>query len=283
MNFLKVHGLGNHFVLVDAREARELPEGFEELAGLAVKICDRNFGVGADGLVLLKQAEDADVYMQIFNSDGSEAEMCGNAIRCAARYLYEKGLARGNSLRIKTLAGIMVPEIISMGGREIMVRVDMGEPVLERKLIPMIGDPGMVVGEPLEWEGNSFRVTAVSMGNPHCVIFTGDVEKVPLTLWGPGIENHPSFPGKTNVEFVQVLNRGEVYMRVWERGAGPTLACGTGACACVVACILNGLTDRTVRVLLKAGHLHIEWKEENNRVYMTGPAEVVFRGEYYVK
>ncbi|MHB8917304.1 MAG: diaminopimelate epimerase [Desulfocucumaceae bacterium] len=283
MNFLKVHGLGNDFVLVDSSEERDLPEGAEELAGLAVKICDRNFGVGADGLVLLKPAEDADVYMQIFNSDGSEAEMCGNAIRCAARYLYEKGLARGNSLRIKTLAGIMVPEIISLGGREIMVRVDMGEPVLERKLIPMIGDPGMVVGEPLEWEGNSFRVTAVSMGNPHCVIFTGDVEKVPLALWGPGIENHPAFPGKTNVEFVQVLNRGEACMRVWERGAGPTLACGTGACACAVACILNGLTDRNVRVFLKAGHLHIEWKEENNRIYMTGPAEVVFRGEYYLR
>lgn len=280
MRFLKVHGLGNDFVLVDSREENGLPSAREELSRLAVNICHRNFGVGADGLVLLRPAEDADIYMQIINSDGSEAEMCGNAIRCAARYIYEKGEVVGNSLRIGTPAGIMVPEIISRGGKVEAVRVDMGEPVLERRLIPMLGEPGRVINEPLQWGENSFTVTAVSMGNPHCVIFVREMERVPLALWGPGIETHPAFPRKTNVEFVQVLGSGEVVMRVWERGAGPTLACGTGACAAAVACTLNGHTGRMVKVNLAAGHLLIEWNEENNRVYMTGPAEFVFSGEY---
>ncbi|MCL6611259.1 MAG: diaminopimelate epimerase [Peptococcaceae bacterium] len=280
MRFLKVHGLGNDFVLVDAREEKDLPEDPEELRSLAVKVCHRNFGIGADGLVLIRHAGDADVYMQIINSDGSEAEMCGNAIRCAARYIYEKGQAGGSRLRIKTLAGIMVPEIISQNGRVTAVRVDMGEPALERRQIPMLGGPGRVVGEPLHWEDRTFKVTGVSMGNPHCVIFVPDIGEVPLSQWGPGIECHPAFPAKTNVEFVQVLNGGEVAMRVWERGAGPTLACGTGACAAVVACVLNGLTGRRVKVSLAAGHLLVEWDEDSNRVYMTGPAEFVFKGEY---
>ncbi len=280
VRFLKVHGLGNDFVLVDAREERDLPSDREGLSRLAVEVCSRNFGIGADGLVLIRQAEDADVYMQIINSDGSEAEMCGNAIRCAARYIYEKGQAGGGGLRIKTLAGIMVPEIIIRDGRVEAVRVDMGEPALERSRIPMLGSPGRVVDEPLQWEGVTFRVTAVSMGNPHCVVFVRDAGEVPLSLWGPGLESHPAFPGKTNVEFVQVLSREEIVMRVWERGAGPTLACGTGACAAVVACVLNGHTGGRVKVGLAAGHLLIEWNGDNNRVYMTGPAQLVFRGEY---
>ncbi len=282
MNFLKVHGLGNDFVLVDAREEKDLPADPEELRRLAVRICHRNFGIGADGLVLIRQAGDAHIYMQVFNSDGSEAEMCGNAIRCAARYMYERGQVQGNSLRIKTLAGIMVPEIITRDGRVAAVRVDMGEPVLERPEIPMLGGPGRAVDDPLQWEGVTFAVTAVSMGNPHCVVFVPDVEKVPLTLWGPGIETHPAFPLRTNVEFVQVLGREEVAMRIWERGAGPTMACGTGACAAAVASVLKGYTGRRVRVKLPAGHLLVEWREDNNRVYMTGPAEFVFKGEYPV-
>ncbi|MFZ5633389.1 MAG: diaminopimelate epimerase [Bacillota bacterium] len=280
MNFLKVHGLGNDFVLVDAREEKDLPADPEELSKLAVRVCDRYFGIGADGLVLIRDADDADVYMQILNSDGSEAEMCGNVIRCVARYVFEKGQVRGNSLRIKTLAGIMVPEIIARNGRVKSVKVDMGEPVLERSLIPMRGEPGRVVNEPLQWEKKTFMVTAVSMGNPHCVIFVRDIKKVPLAVWGPGLETHPAFPRKTNVEFIQVLNDEEVNMRVWERGAGPTLACGTGACAAAVACVLNNRTGRKVKVNLQAGHLLIEWKKENNRVYLTGPAEFVFKGEY---
>jgi diaminopimelate epimerase len=280
MKFLKVHGLGNDFILVDAREEKDLPAAAEGLAELAVKVCDRNFGIGADGLVLIREADDADIYMQIINSDGSAAEMCGNAIRCAAGYMYERGEIRENILHVKTLAGIKVPEIIARNGREVLVRVDMGEPVLERQRIPMLGEPGAVIGEPLQVEGHTFKVTAVSMGNPHCVIFTDDVEAVPLAAWGPKIEAHPAFPRKTNVEFVQVLDREEINMRVWERGAGPTLACGTGACASVVAGVLNNLTARKVRVNLRAGALQIEWCQGDNRVYMTGPAEIVYSGEY---
>lgn len=283
MKFLKVHGLGNDFVLVDTREVKSLPVDPEALRDLAVKICDRNFGIGADGLVLIKDADGADASMQIINSDGSEAEMCGNAIRCVARYVYEKGQVKDRFLRIKTMAGIIIPEIILQHDQVAAVRVDMGEPTLERAEIPMIGAPGSVVGESLQWEDKNFVVTAVSMGNPHCIIVVPDIEAVPLSVWGPGIENLPVFPRKTNVEFVQVLNQGEINMRVWERGAGPTLACGTGASAAVVACVLNGLTGRKVTVNLVAGSLEIEWKEENNRVYMTGPTQFVFEGEYLVK
>lgn len=283
MKFLKVHGLGNDFILVDAREEKGLPGTGEELANLAVKLCDRNFGIGADGFVLIKKAYDADIYMQIINSDGSEAEMCGNAIRCAARYVYEKGEVGGNILRIQTLAGIMVPEIISESDGVFSVKVDMGEPILGRSLIPMKGSPGMVVGEALQLEGNTFNITAVSMGNPHCVIFIEDIKNVPLNVLGPKIETHSAFPKKINVEFVQVLNNEEVIMRVWERGAGYTLACGTGACAAAVACVLNNRTGRQVKVNLKAGSLLINWSEENNRVYMTGPAEFVYSGELLVR
>lgn len=283
MKFLKVHGLGNDFILVDARKEKNLPETGEELANLAVKLCDRNFGIGADGLVLIKKAYDADIYMQIINSDGSEAEMCGNAIRCSARYVYENGEVEGNTLRIQTMAGIMVPEIIAEKDGVFSVKVDMGEPILERSLIPMKGSPGVVVGEVLHTEGDTFNITAVSMGNPHCVIFVNDIKSVPLNVWGPKIETHTAFPKKTNVEFVQVLNNEEVTMRVWERGAGYTLACGTGACAASVACILNNHTGRQVKVNLKAGSLLINWSEENNRIYMTGPAEVVYCGELTVR
>ena len=283
MKFSKVHGLGNDFVLVDAREVKDLPLDPDQLKKLSIKICHRNFGIGADGLVLLNHSDDADVSMQIINSDGSEAEMCGNAIRCVARYVYEKGQAKERCLRIQTMAGIMVPEIILLNDQVIGVRVDMGEPILERSKIPMLGAPGQVVGESLHWDGKTFGITGVSMGNPHCIIFVPDIDEVPLSTWGPGIENQPIFPKKTNVEFVQVLNHSEILMRVWERGAGPTLACGTGSCAAVVAGVLNGLTGRRVKVNLAAGSLDIEWKEDNNRVYMTGPTEFVFEGEYSLK
>ena len=283
MKFFKVHGLGNDFVLVDAREEKDLPESNKELSNLAVKVCDRNFGIGADGFVLVKDTPEADILMKIFNSDGTEAEMCGNVIRCVAKYIYEKGQIRGNSLRIKTLAGIMIPEIITSNGRVVLIKVDMGEPILERSRIPMEGSPGQVVAEPLKVGENTFTITAVSMGNPHCVVFVKNVEKVPLALWGRKIEVHPDFLKKTNVEFVQVLNKEEVTMRVWERGAGFTLACGTGACAAAVASVLNHHTGRNIRVNLSAGWLQIEWKEDNNRVYMTGPAEIVFSGQYPIQ
>jgi len=271
-----VQGLGNDFVLVNGFEKELNLERFPELA---VKICDRHFGVGADGLVPLLPSSTADVSMRIYNSDGSEAEMCGNAIRCAAKYLYEHGLVRKEKIRVETLAGIRVPELIIKNGKVALIRVDMGEPLLDRADIPMLGAAGKVIDEELKVAGMSYRITAVSMGNPHCIIFVPDVEAVSETQLGPLIETHPSFPRKTNVEFIQVLNRAEVKMKVWERGAGVTMACGTGACAAVVASVLNGYTARDVTVRLSTGELFIEWAGDNH-VYMTGPAEEVFSGVY---
>jgi len=276
MHFVKVHGAGNDFVLVDCFSEKV---DSNDLGDLAVRICNRHFGVGADGLVLVGPSDMADARMRIFNPDGSEAEMCGNAIRCVAKYLYEHGRVEKEEISVETAAGLVVPRLLVEGGKVNMVRVDMGIPRLLREEIPMEGPPGRVVNEPLEVDSGVYRVTAVSMGNPHCVIFVTDVSSVHLKEEGPLIENHPAFPRRTNVEFVQVLNRGEVKMRVWERGAGETLACGTGACASVVACVLNGLTDRLVRVHLAAGYLDIEWSD-NGRLYMTGPAEEVFTGDY---
>jgi len=278
LRFTKVHGLGNDFILVDAAVEKELPE---DPSGLAVQVCNRHFGVGADGLVLIKPGDKADIAMRIINSDGSEAEMCGNAIRCVARYAYERGLVNKTVLRVETAAGIMVPELVMEKGKVKAVRVDMGEPRLEREEIPMTGPAGRVVNEPLQAGEDCFFITAVSMGNPHCVIFVPDAAAVALDTLGPRLETHPAFPRKTNVEFVQVLNVKELRMRVWERGAGPTMACGTGACASAVAAALNGHTGRQVRVHLSAGALDIEWAVDNH-VYMTGPAEEVFTGEYPV-
>lgn len=276
MRFVKVHGLGNDFVLVNTLEENSLPA---DLAGLAVNVCHRHFGVGADGLVLIKPGDGSDLTMQIINSDGSEAEMCGNAIRCVAKYAYVRGMVTSRTMHVRTAAGIMVPELVMENGMVRAVRVDMGEPRLEREQIPMRGAPGRVVNEPLRAGADTFYVTAVSMGNPHCVLFVPDAAAVPLEDLGPLLEHHPSFPRKTNVEFVQVLGAGEVRMRVWERGAGPTMACGTGACAVAAASCLNGHTGKKVRVHLEAGALDIEWAE-NGHIYMTGPAEEVFSGEY---
>lgn len=276
MRFTKVHGLGNDFILVNCYEEKI---DLGKAPALAVAMCRRCFGVGADGLVLLLPPQQGDVGMRIFNADGSEAEMCGNAIRCVARYMYEHNMTKKERIRVETPAGMMAPELILENGLVQSVRVDMGEPRLERAEIPMAGRPGCVVGEPLTVGGSSYDVTAVSMGNPHCVIFVPDADRVPLWDIGPRIEKHDVFPRKTNVEFVQVLNRDEVIMRVWERGAGETMACGTGACATVVACVLNGLTERQVTVCQKEGDLFIEWAADNH-VYMTGPATEVFTGDY---
>lgn len=281
MQFTKVQGLGNDFVLVNCF-TEQLPEGMT-WNELSMKICDRHFGIGADGLVLVLPSETADVKMRIFNPDGTEPEMCGNVIRCFARYVYENGIVKNEVINVETLAGLRIPKVIKQGAQIVAVRVDMGEPQLERELIPMIpGKAGPVVSEQIEVAGQPFLITAVSMGNPHCVIFVPELENLPLSEIGPQIEAHDVFPKKTNTEFIQVVNRGEVNMRVWERGAGETLACGTGACASVVAGVLNNLTDRQVTVHLTGGDLLIEWGEDNH-VYMTGPAENVFIGNYVIK
>ena len=276
MHFTKVQGLGNDFILVNCFEEKL---DFNKASDLAVDMCRRRTGIGADGLVLLLPSELADIQMRIFNSDGSEAEMCGNAIRCAARYLYDHNMIAKSKIMVETPAGIIIPELLLENGVVKSVRVDMGEPRLERSEIPMLGRPGRVVGEPLAVADLTFNITAVSMGNPHCVIFVPDADEVTLPDIGPSIEKHQSFPRKTNVEFIQVLNRDEIKMRVWERGAGVTMACGTGACAAVVACVLNGLTGRRVTVRLEIGDLFIEWAEDNH-MYMTGPAVEVYTGVY---
>ncbi|HAG09946.1 MAG TPA: diaminopimelate epimerase [Desulfotomaculum sp.] len=279
MQFRKVQGLGNDFVMIDLLKNKDYLH--TDLSSLARKACHRRLGIGADGLVLILPDEQADARMRIFNPDGSEPQICGNAIRCVARYLFEHKIVPHKKIRIETLAGIIAPEIILQDGKLAAVKVDMGEPRLERKEIPMIGPPGQVINEPLAIGDHIWQVTAVSMGNPHCLIFVDDPDTFPLAQWGPQIENHPSFPERTNVEFIQVLNRTEIKMRVWERGAGATLACGTGTCATLVGCVLNGLTNRKAAVHLALGDLLIDWAG-NNHVYMTGPAEEVFCGEFPV-
>ena len=275
MKFTKWQGTGNDFVIVNGFE-----ETIADYSAKAIELCDRHFGIGADGLILVLPSAIADFRMRIFNSDGGEAEMCGNGIRCFARYVYENGLLDKTELSVETLAGIIRPKLLPADGKETLVCVDMGEPRLNRGEIPMTGEPaGRVIDVPLVVGGADYRITCVSMGNPHCVIFTDAVEELDLPTLGRPIEGHPWFPRKTNVEFVQVLDRQNLRMRVWERGAGVTLACGTGTCATVVAAVLNDKTDRKVRVRLDGGELLIEWRDDNH-VYMTGPAVEVFRGEY---
>jgi len=277
VRFTKMHGLGNDYVYVDGT-SEDLTA--YDLTVLSRLLSDRNFGVGSDGLIVILPSETVDFRMRIFNPDGSEAEMCGNGIRAFAKYVFEHGLTSKTGLTVQTGAGMVRPRLSVEGGEVVSVRVDMGEPRLARSEIPMAGEPAdePVVDEPLEVGGRQVRVTCVSMGNPHCVQFVDDVETAPVVELGPQIERHPAFPARTNVEFVQVLDRGQVRMRVWERGAGETLACGTGASATCVACVLNDATDRTVTVHLRGGALSIEWGEDNH-VYMTGPATEVYSGE----
>ena len=279
LRFTKMHGLGNDYIFVNGLSER-LPR--VSLPRLARALSDRHFGIGADGLILVLPSRSAQFRMQVFNADGSEAEMCGNGIRMFARYVYEHGLTRDRELAVETLAGVIRPRLMVRGGRVASVRVDMGEPRLERSEIPMRGKPGRVIGEALRVDGERYEVTAVSMGNPHCVIFVKEVAEFPVARVGPAIERHRAFPRRTNVEFVQVLGRSALRMRVWERGAGETLACGTGACATLVAAVLNGKADRKATVHLPGGDLKIEWRESDNHVYMTGPAEEVFCGEITV-
>ncbi|MDD3926217.1 MAG: diaminopimelate epimerase [bacterium] len=277
MEFTKMHGAGNDFIVVDALKDNNT-ERLLALPDVVMRLCDRHFGIGADGLILILPSEIGDLKMRILNPDGSEAEMCGNGIRCFAKYAFEHGLVGKSSLRVETLAGVICPELRLQEGRVVSVSVDMGKPRLTRAEIPMTG-PGedRAVAFDLSAQGSTFKATAVSMGNPHCVIFTDDPEGIQLESIGPAIENHPFFPRKTNVEFVQVLAPDRLKMLVWERGAGRTMACGTGACAALVAAVLNGLAERTARVLLPGGELEINWRSDD-RLIMTGPAEEVFTG-----
>lgn len=274
MNFTKMHGLGNDFIIVAGEQA--LPDNVAELAE---SLCNRFFGIGADGLVYILPSENADFRMRIINSDGSEAEQCGNAIRCVAKYVYDNGLTNQEEITIETLgAGVQRVQLTVEGGKVQKVRVDMGEPILNGLQVPTTVDAERVIEHPIQVDGREFKFTAVSMGNPHCVIYVDDAVGFDLETWGPKLETHPMFPRKINVEFATVNSRTQADMRVWERGAGPTLACGTGACATLVASVLTGATDRTATISLKGGDLLIEWNENDNHIYMTGPAAEVFRG-----
>ena len=274
-NFTKWHGLGNDFVIVDL-----FKENISDCNNLAIKVCDRNFGIGADGLVLVGPSTIADFKMQIFNSDGSEAEMCGNVTRCVARYVYENNLTAKTKFKIETKAGIITPEVIIEDNVITLIKVDMGEPILKSEQIPVaLQGYDKIVSYPLMILEEKYEITCVSMGNPHCVIFVDDLDKVNLTQVGPVIETHNLFPKKINVEFAQVINDEYIKMRVWERGAGVTLACGTGSCATLVAAVLTGKTNKKALVELDGGNLNIEWAE-NNHIYMSGSAQLVFKGVY---
>jgi len=279
MPFTKMHGLGNDFIVIDRRTLQ-----LDDLPGLAPRLCERRFGIGADQILLLDKSDIADFRMSIFNADGSEVEMCGNGIRCLAKYIWDRKLSTKNILEIETLAGVIRPE--KAGD---LVRVDMGEPVFEAERIPVNiqnsefriqnSEKKMIIDYPLQIDDREFKVTCVSMGNPHAVIVVDNVSDFPVAVYGPEIEYHQMFPKRANVEFIRVLDPSEIEMRVWERGSGETMACGTGASAVAVAAHLKKLTGRTVTVHLVGGDLIIDWAADN-RVYMTGPAVEVFEGVY---
>lgn len=272
-NFSKWQGTGNDFVLIDC-----FKEPQQDYIGAAKALCDRHYGIGGDGILLVLPSDKADFRMRIINADGSEAEMCGNGIRCFARYVYDAGLTSKEEFTVETGAGILVPKMIKEDGAVKLVQVDMGEPILEGDNIPVAGfGMNRVVSEDIAVKGKDFKMTCVSMGNPHCVVFVDDAEAFPIYEYGPFFEKHESFPRKTNTEFVQVKDRTHLRMRVWERGAAVTLACGTGSCATLTAAVLNGLADRKAEIQLDGGKLIVEWAE-NNHLYMTGPAEQVFTG-----
>ena len=282
MKFTKMEGLGNDYVYVDCTK-----QNLENASNLAKIISDRHFGVGSDGLILIKSSKKADFRMQMFNSDGTEAEMCGNGIRCVGKYVYDKGLTDKTTLKIETLAGIKVLNLNVEGGKVKTVKVDMGEPILDYKLIPAKDGKVYKSKDGIKFykvniniEGDLKELTCVSMGNPHGIDFANNIEKLKIEKFGPIIEVDEHFPNKVNAEFIEILDKHNIKMRVWERGAGETLACGTGACASVVASFLNGYTERNVTVELLGGKLEIEWNKEDNHVYMTGPAETVFEGEF---
>lgn len=278
MEFTKMQGLGNDYVYVNC-----FKEKIENPSEMAVKVSDRHFGIGSDGLILIKPSEVADFEMEMYNADGSRGEMCGNGIRCVAKYVYDYGLTDKTSISVETLGGIKYLDLTVEHGKVTLVKVDMGTPILKPELIPIVAKGETVIDEPIMVGGKEYHMTGVSMGNPHDVIFMDDIKNLEIEKIGPLFENHERFPNRINTEFVNVIDRHTAQMRVWERGSGETLACGTGACAVAVACILNGLTENTVTVKLLGGDLRIEWDREKNTVYMTGPAEVSFDGVWKEK
>ncbi len=277
MKFTKMQGLGNDYVYVNCFQ-----EKIENPSEVSIRVSNRNYGVGSDGLIMICPSKVADFEMQMYNADGSRGEMCGNGIRCVGKYVYDYGLTEKTSVSVETLAGIKYLDLIVENGKVKLVRVDMGAPILVPDQIPIVAEGNRVIDEPIVVDGETYRMTGVSMGNPHTVVFVEDVKGMPLEKIGPKFEHHERFPKRINTEFVRVIDRKTVEMRVWERGSGETLACGTGACAVAVACILNGFTEDKVTVKLPGGDLQIEWDQKENKVYMTGEAQVSFDGEIYL-
>lgn len=274
MKFTKMQGLGNDYVYVNC-----FKETIENPPEMAKKVSNRNFGIGSDGLIMINPSDVADFEMEMYNADGSRSEMCGNGIRCVGKYVYDYGLTEKEHISVETLAGIKYLDLTVEDGKVKLVKVDMGSPELVPENIPIVADGNRVIDEPINVNGTEYRMTGVSMGNPHAVVYVEDVKGLDIETIGPAFENHERFPNRVNTEFVKVLDRNTVEMRVWERGSGETMVCGTGACAVAVACILNGFTEDKVTVKLLGGDLQIEWDKEADKIYMTGPAEVSFDGE----
>ncbi|MCD7826461.1 MAG: diaminopimelate epimerase [Clostridiaceae bacterium] len=274
MKFTKMHGCGNDYIYVNCME-KELKHPQEA----ARFVSDRHFGIGSDGLILICPSKQADFRMAMYNADGSEGEMCGNGIRCVAKYVYDYGLTQKEQIRIETKSGIKSLDLTIEQGRVALVKVDMGAPILKPDAIPVRLEGDACIAAPLTVDGKEYEITCVSMGNPHAVVFVSDTKQLPLETIGPKFEHHEIFPNRVNTEFVQVLSRSEVNMRVWERGSGETLACGTGACATAVACVLNGKTDERITVHLLGGDLQLFFDREKDTVWMTGPAAVICDGE----
>lgn len=274
MKFTKMQGLGNDYVYVNC-----FREKIENPPEVAKYVSDRHFGIGSDGLIMINPSEVADFEMEMYNADGSRGEMCGNGIRCVAKYVYDYGLTDKTSISVETLGGIKYLDLTVKDGKVALVKVDMGRPELKPENIPIIAEGNRVVNEPIVVDQMEYRMTGVSMGNPHAVVYMDDVKGLDIEKIGPKFENHERFPKRINTEFARVIDRQTVEMRVWERGSGETLACGTGACAVAVSSILNGLTDHKVTIQLLGGDLQIEWDQEDDKVYMTGPAATVFDGE----
>lgn len=274
MKFTKMQGCGNDYVYMDCTKSL-----IENIPETAIKVSDRHFGVGSDGLILVRSSKVADFMMDMYNQDGSHSNMCGNGIRCVAKFVYDKGLTDKTRLKIETGSGIKDLDLTVENGKVTYVTVNMGAPITKPSLIPVALDKEILIKEPINVGGNSYEITCVSMGNPHAVVFVDDPKKVPIETIGPLFEHHTLFPERTNTEFIHVIDRNHIEMRVWERGAGETLACGTGACASAMACILNGYTDHEVTVSLRGGELKIQYDESKDRVFLTGPAKTVFEGE----
>ncbi len=277
MKFTKMQGIGNDYVYVNCFE-----EKVENPGKLAVRVSDRHFGIGSDGLILIKPSERADFCMEMYNADGSEGAMCGNGVRCVGKYVYDYGLTEQTSIQVETKSGIKYLDLTVEEGKVSQVRVNMGAPELSPSGIPVLADGDKVLDAPIMVDGREYRMTCVSMGNPHAVVYLNDVKNLEIEKIGPMFEMHPCFPDRVNTEFVRVVDGHTLEMRVWERGSGETLACGTGACAVAVASILNGHVSGEVTVKLLGGDLKILWDEQENIVYMTGPAAVVFDGEIQV-